>query len=442
MFKRSKSKIEPFKSFKIQHEIECMAFSPTTNSIIIGTTTGKLLVFNSIDYSKQKEIQVSGFPTGALAKQRIIGILKSKDKMEEVKEVMEMGNSTEFPMGDALKKYDIGVDEIASSGGIKCVSVVHDLKVAVGFNSTLGLIDLSTCGEVVIIEETTLGHSGMVRHIDVFNNKIISLANDRNICIWASDGKLLKTLPRTDEDEYYNTSLLTTQGDLLVSGSRQSKYMNEKGDITQVFEVSAYTIPNDPTNAKFIKYFHHNRTSPHHNVIVSIQLLENGKIITGSQDGVFAIWEETEYRCLFIKINSSQIEYTKLKQNCPVHCAVYCDKLLIVSMRDYIAAFDTSYREVTPQRKPSEEKSMMPFGRYKRDITDIFSVMKSEKKYWLYLVVSEAGEINVVTFDPNNKPAFTKTQTFTSDGKITSSIRTQKSLLMGFSRGTVMEIMF
>ena len=443
MFKSKKQTIAKPNSFRTQYKWEYITTTKDCNTIIASTVDGKIVTFNSSDYTLQKEIQVSGYPTGTLAQQRVIGVLKSKNIEYDVEEMNEYNGNENFPIKEILQKYELSDDEITSRGTIKCIKVLNELQVVIGFNSTVAIIDLANCGNNVIVEEKPIGHDGMVRSLDVYKEYIISLANDRKICIWGMDNSLIKEIERTDEDEYYNTSFLTSNGDLLVSGSRQTRYANEKGDLTQVFEVAVYSLGEKVgsiNNARFMKYFHHNRTSPHHSVVVSIIQLENGRIMTGSQDGIFVVWDENDYRCLFIKINSSQVEYTKLKQNCPVHCAVAVEKLLIVGMRDYMAAFDMNYREITPQRKPSEEKQMMPFGRYSRDITAMFVSNGMDGKYILYLVCAESGEIHMILYDPVNKPMFVKKSTISAKEKITSWWKSDKSIYLAFSSGEIIDI--
>ena len=353
MFKSKKGQLGKPYSFRTQYQWEYITTTSDSSTIIASTIDGKIITFNASDYTLQKEVQISGYPTGALAKQRVIGVLRSKNIQYDIEEMNQLQANDDFPIKEILQKYELSDDDIRTKGTVKCIKVLSDLRIVIGFNSTVAIIDLSNCGNDVVVEEKPIGHNGMVRSLDIYKEYIISLANDRKICVWGMDNTLIKEIERTDEDDYYNASYLTSNGDLLVSGSRQTKYANEKGDLTVVYEVAVYSLGErvkSIENARFMKYFHHNRTSPHHNVIVSIIQLENGRILTGSQDGVFVIWDENDYKCLFIKINSSQVEYTKMKQNCPVHCACFIDKLLIVGMRDYMAAFDSNYREITPHR--------------------------------------------------------------------------------------------
>ncbi|ELP87003.1 hypothetical protein EIN_318620 [Entamoeba invadens IP1] len=417
-FKTQRAKGDQQKVLETECSVECFVVSRISNSLILGTTDGKVIVYDMSTYEKKREVQFFGFPTGVLAKQKIIGVLKSQGRDEAVKEVERFEKDGEFQMGEATNYFNIDIEnDMRTTGSIKCMCLIHDEKIGIGFNNSVSVFDLKQMGDLVVITEDMKGHEGMVRKLETVNNKIVSLGNDKLICIWGKDGKLEKKIERTDEDYYYNASLVVGC-DLLVSGSRLTPYIIEKGTMTRVFEVSLYTIPYKDDKAMFMQHLHHNRISPHNGVIITITRLGNGNILTGSQDGVFAVWDGTKFFCLFIKINSSQMDYLKMKQNCPVHCA------------DFMAIFDTgsNYRETTPTRRPMEDKYTMPFGKYRGDVTDMFVVTKEEGKSVVYVVIGETGEVHVINFDTKTKPLVLKTHHL--EGKIIATYQDEKQLIL------------
>ncbi|KAL7715560.1 Uncharacterized protein QTN25_006957 [Entamoeba marina] len=426
MFKKGKNKPEPFRSLKTSYCIECITTSTVRQEIIIGTSCGYICTYDLATFEPKRQIEISGFPTGDLARQRIYGILRQRGNISAAEEVNNMKYGDDFPLGEALKKYEIGVDEVGSHGAVKCVCTIGE-RLAIAFNSTVGVLDIETAGDVVVVEERSDGHNGIVRYITSVGGKLLSLANDRIICLWELTGKLLTTIPRVDEDDYYTTSLLVGN-DLLISGSRESTFMNERAEPVQVFEISIFSLPSDEKQAKFIKYLHHNRTSPHHDVIGSICRLSDGRILTGSQDGVFALWDEFDYHCLFIKINALQLEYSKLKLHCPVHSAVLCDGFFIISNERLF--------EILLMIKP-----LIHLEDIKEISLNYYLLKKLIKKFQLLLIIGETGEIHTLDVDITSKPNISRTQLISVQGKILTSCSTNKEVLFGCSSGDVISIM-
>ena len=102
MFKSKRQVPAKPSSFRTQYKWECITSTHDSTSIIASTIDGKIVIFNSTDYTVQKEVQINGYPTGSLAKQRVIGILKSRNIEYDQEEMNKYDGNENFPIKEIL----------------------------------------------------------------------------------------------------------------------------------------------------------------------------------------------------------------------------------------------------------------------------------------------------------------------------------------------------
>ncbi|KAL7718332.1 WD domain containing protein [Entamoeba marina] len=329
-----------------------------------------------------------GLDEGSLVNPDCVEEVELRKKLEDIKQIhLELVDKIKNYKGDEIQivlefaenkineidnKFGINGDSaMISYGGIGGIEYLNGLlfvsfKKEIYKISVEELIEMKEM-EIVVSEGLINGHDGMIKKLHVMENFIISIGNDKKICIWNSTNDAPVLIINREDEDYYGASYLSSNNMLFVSGSN---------------EVLAFEL--DPLNIQYshyLKTLQVNNKSPHDDSINLIGNISSNKLLTASCDGIIAVWDLDDLsntQILALQIQSSEQKkslrqisslITIQRENWISHFFIYGSWIVQLENKNGVL------NDVSPKRLI--DSIGIPYGKYNVDLTHLLLIGKT-----------------------------------------------------------------